>query len=88
MFSRRIPTQDDRKCFGRLIREARKSQNMTQEKLAECMNCSLRWINRVERGESNLNWKDMIRLLLIVQLPLEKVAEEIGLNVPVAVNRK
>lgn len=88
MFSRRIPTQDDRKCFGRLIREARKSQNMTQEKLAECMNCSLRWINRVERGESNLNWKDMLCLMVILELPLEKAVEEVGLDVSVPADRK
>ena len=32
--------------------------------LAERMNCSLRWINRVERGESSLNWRDTLCLLV------------------------
>lgn len=49
MFSRRMPTQADKECFGRLIHDARKRQHLTQEKLAERMNCSLRWINRIER---------------------------------------
>lgn len=61
---------------------------MTQEKLAERMSCSLRWINRVERGESSLNWKDTIRLLVILNLPLEEVAEGVGLDVSVLAGRK
>nr|WP_325211878.1 helix-turn-helix transcriptional regulator [uncultured Oscillibacter sp.] len=88
MFSQRKPTQANRELFGQLIHDARKSQNMTQEKLAECMTCSLRWINRVERGESNLNWMDMIRLLIILDLPPEKVAEEVGLDVSILTSRK
>lgn len=88
MFSRRTPSQDERKRFGQLIREARKSQNLTQEKLAERMSCSLRWINRVERGESSLNWKDTLNLLIILELSPERAAKEVGLDVPVYANRK
>lgn len=88
MFSRRIPSQDEKERFGRLIREARKSQNLTQEKLAERMNCSLRWINRVERGESSLNWKDTLCLLMILELSPDRAAEEVGLSVSVFANRK
>lgn len=88
MFSRRIPSQDEKERFGRLIREARKSQNLTQEMLAERMNCSLRWINRVERGESSLNWRDTLCLLMILELSPERAAEEVGLSVSVFANRK
>ena len=88
MFSRRMPTQTERERFGRLIREARKNLDMTQEKLAERMDCSLRWINSVERGESSLNWKDTLCLLVILELTPEKVAEEVGLDVPVLTERK
>lgn len=61
---------------------------MTQEKLAERMNCSLRWINRVERGESSLNWKDTLCVMLILDLPPEKVAEEVGLDVSILTHRE
>lgn len=61
---------------------------MTQEKLAERMNCSLRWIIRVERGESNLNWEDTLRVMLILDLPPEKVAEEVGLDVSILTHRE
>lgn len=88
MFSRRMPTQTERERFGRLIRETRKNLDMTQEKLAERMDCSLRWINSVERGESSLNWKDTLCLLVILELTPEKVAEEVGLDVPVLTDRK
>lgn len=88
MFSRRIPTEDEKQRFGRLIHEARKSQNLTQEKIAERMNCSLRWINRVERGESSLNWRDTLCLLVILELSPEEVAREIGLNVSIFAHRK
>ena len=88
MFSRRMPTQADKECFGRLIHDARKRQHLTQEKLAERMNCSLRWINRIERGESSLNWKNTVFLLAILELPPEKVAEEVGLGAPILTDRK
>lgn len=88
MFSRRMPTQTERERFGRPIREARKNLDMTQEKLAERMDCSLRWINSVERGESSLNGKDTLCLLVILELTPEKVAEEVGLDVPVLTDRK
>lgn len=88
MFSRRMPTQAEKERFGRLIHDARKNRNLTQEKLAERMNCSLRWINSVERGENSLNWKDTVCLLVILELPPEKVAEEVGLVVPILTDRK
>ncbi len=83
-----MPTQAERECFGKIIRDARKSRDLTQERLAELLNCSLRWINSVERGESSLNWKDTICLLAVLELPPEKVAEEVGLNVSIFADRK
>ena len=88
MFSRRTPPQAERERFGQLIHDARKSRDLTQEKLAECMNCSLRWINSVERGESSLNWKDTICLLAILELPPEKVLEVVERDVSILTHRK
>lgn len=83
-----MPTQAEKERFGRLIHDARKSRNLTQEKLAERMDCSLRWINRIEHGESSLNWKDTIGLLAILELSPKEVAEEVGLVVPILTDRK
>ena len=88
MFLRRTPTQDEKERLGQLIRKVRRRRDLTQEKLAERMNCSLRWINRIERGESSLNWKDTVFLLAILELPPEKVAEEVGLGAPILTDRK
>ena len=88
MFSRRTPAQDKKECFGRLIRGARKRQGLSQEKLAEKMNCSRRWISNIERGISNLNWADTIYLMSTLQLEPEKVVEEVVLVVPVPTDRK
>lgn len=88
MFSKRTPPQEERERLGQLIRDARKSQGMTQEMLAECMNCSLRWISRIEGGESNLNWKDTIKLLVILKLPPEEVLKVVELDVSILACRK
>lgn len=88
MFARRTPTPAERERFGQLIRDARRDRDLTQEKLAEYMNCSRRWINRVERGESSLNWKDTIHLLVILDLPPEKALEVVGPDVPILAHRK
>ena len=88
MFLRRTPTQDEKERLGQLIRKVRRRRDLTQEKLAERMNCSLRWINIVERGESSLNWKDMLCLMVILELPPEKAVEEVGLYVSVPADRK
>ena len=74
--------------FGELIREARKGWKLTQEDLAELMGCSLRWISRIERGESSPNWKDTICLMEILGLSLEEVVKKVELNVPVLTRRE
>lgn len=41
MFKKRTPSQTQKVAFGRMIRDARNSRGLTQEKLAELMNCSV-----------------------------------------------
>ncbi len=88
MFLRRTPTQDEKERLGQLIRKVRRRRDLTQEKLAERMKCSRRWLSSVERGESSLNWRDMLCLMVILELPPEKAVEEVGLDVSVPADRK
>ena len=83
MFPRRIPSEEQRIIFGSIVRGARKSHGLTQERLAEQMNCSAAWISQVERGISNLNYIDTLRLLSILQLDVDFILEALGINVPV-----
>ena len=88
MFKKRTPSQTQKVAFGRMIRDARNSHGLTQEKLAELMNCSVRWIIQVEGGKSSLNCLDTICLLAVLELSPAEVAEEVGIHVPVFANRK
>lgn len=88
MFHHRRPSQVQMKNFARIIREARIRLGLTQEQLAEKLDCSAHWINNVERAKSNLNWVDTINLLVTLQLDPGKIAEEVGIGVSVPANRK
>lgn len=88
MFKRRIPSQVQRECFGRAVRDARIRCGLSQEKLAEAMECSPHWINNVERGKSNLNWKDTINLLAILKIDPEELAGEVKRSGAVPAGRK
>ena len=39
-------------CFGKRLKQIRKSKHFTQEKLAECVDINLRQMARIEAGES------------------------------------
>lgn len=84
MFKKRTPTPEQRRAFGRIIHDARTEHGFTQEKLAELMNCSVRWIIQIEAGRSSPNSMDTILLMAVLELPPRRVAKEVGLHVPVS----
>lgn len=88
MFKKRTPTQAQREAFGRMIRDARKRLDLTQEKLAEAAGCSPHWINNIECGKSNPNWADAFLLAEMLGLTLSQILEEVGIDVPVLAGRK
>ena len=88
MFKRRIPTQTQKERFGRAIREARTRCGLTQEELAEMLECSSHWVNNVELGKSNLNWRDTIYLMSILKLEPSDLAREVKLQTPAPAGRK
>lgn len=88
MFKKRTPEEAQKKAFAKIIRDARNNIGYTQERLAESMECSVRWLSQIEEGRSSPNDMDTIRLLAILKLSPEEVAREVGLNVPVFADRK
>lgn len=47
----------DYNVIGERIKKARKSKNITQEKLAEKLDVSIAFLSRIERGSSQINLK-------------------------------
>lgn len=87
MFKKRTPSPEQRKAFGKIIRDARNRRGFTQEQLAEYMNCSVRWIIQIEAGASSPNHMDTVLLMTILELSPENVAREAGWHVCVPANR-
>lgn len=83
MFKKRTPNVEQRKALGRLIRDARKRTGLTQERLAEHTECCHNWINKIECGESNPNWLDILRLVVILELDPAEILEEVGVHVSI-----
>lgn len=63
------------KAIGRNIRNARKAQGMTQEKLAERMGVSSAYIGKLERGERTANLDNLSELANILTVPIESLVQ-------------
>lgn len=63
------------KAIGRNIRNARKTQGMTQEKLAECMGVSSAYIGKLERGERTANLDNLSNLANILAVSIESLVQ-------------
>lgn len=88
MFPKRTPSPRQRKIFGVIVHDARCRHDLTQERLAECMSCSVAWISQVERGKSDLNYIDTLRLMVILELDPITTLEKLGVHVPIPAGRK
>lgn len=88
MFQKRTPPLEERRVFGKMIRDARNRHGYTQEQLAEYLNCSVRWIIQIEEGSSSPNNMDTVLLMVILELTAGEIAEEVGWRVCVAADRE
>lgn len=76
-----------RKALHRLasiLLAKRLEYGLTQEQVAEFMQCSTRWYQKIEAGTSNPSWKDILRLMFLFHLDSTSVTQEVGLVVPVS----
>lgn len=84
MFMRRIPTQAERYLLADMLRRCRTELHITQEQLSSFLGCSVHWINDIEQGKCNPNWRDVLHLAAIVKLEPIVFAEEAKLHVPIS----
>ena len=88
MFSRRTPSQAERRILADLFRHGREAQKLTQQQISELLNCSLHWISDMEQGKCDPTWRDAFHYAAIIRLDPIVFAEEAGLHVSIPSLRK
>ncbi len=68
--------------FAGAICTARLSYGMTQQEVADYLDCSKRWYQRIESGSSSPNLEDTIYLMAMFHIDAADIAKEVGMNVP------
>lgn len=84
MSTTRRPSQPERYALADAIRHGREAQNLTQEQVAAIIGCSRRWIQALELGKGNPNWRDTVHLMAALEIEPTELAGEVGLDVPVS----
>ena len=88
MFSRRIPSQTERRILGDLFRHGREAQRLTQQQISDLLDCSLHWVSDMEQGKCDPTWRDAFHYAAIIRLAPIVFAEEAGLRVSIPSLRK
>lgn len=65
--------QEAKNNLGKVIREARTSQELTQEKLAEILGVDKRTIVTIEKGEGNPTFEKLYPLISYLKIPADKI---------------
>lgn len=74
--------------FSTELYHARGEKGYTQREVAEAVSISVRWYQRVEKGERLPSSLVMLRLIIFLDLNIENFKEEVGIVVPVLHNRR
>jgi transcriptional regulator with XRE-family HTH domain len=59
--------------FGRRLRHIRRTQDMTQEQLAEAIGVSVRFLSNIERGINAPSFETLEKLIEALQVPPEEL---------------
>lgn len=59
--------------FGKIIRELRKSQGLTQEDLADKAGVHRTYIGMIERGEKNITLSNIEKLASALNIPISEI---------------
>lgn len=70
--------------FSSAVFKARTELGYTQKEVAEAISVTVRWYQRVEKGEKFPGSISMLRLILFLHIDVEEFREEVGLNVPIS----
>ncbi|HUW78093.1 MAG TPA: UDP-N-acetylglucosamine 1-carboxyvinyltransferase [Candidatus Nanopelagicaceae bacterium] len=66
------------KQLGKLVRDARKRRDLTQEQLAEALSTSQSAIARIEQGQQNLSLEMISRIGAVLETGLVELAPKVG----------
>jgi transcriptional regulator with XRE-family HTH domain len=71
------------KAVGRRIAELRRGRGLTQEQLADAVDTSLKYLQRIEAGSENLTIQSLVKLANALRAPLAALFEK-----PASVRRR
>ena len=63
------------KNFGEFVKEKRKSLGLSQEKLAELSDMSIRGLIKIEQGQSNVRFINLIRLCVALNISIGELEQ-------------
>ena len=69
--------------FSSIVYHSRINLGYTQKEVAEAISVTVRWYQRVEKGEKFPGGIALLRLLLFLNIDIEELREEVGLVVPI-----
>lgn len=69
--------------FAGALCQARNSCGMTQQEVADCLDRSRRWYQKIEAGTSEPNLEDTIYLMAMFHIDAANLAKEVGMDVPI-----
>ena len=69
--------------FSSIVYHARIDLGYTQREVAEAISVTVRWYQRVEKGEKFPGSLALLRLILFLHIDVEELREEVGLVAPV-----
>ncbi len=74
------PTQEQLLILGDTLRRAREANGFTLEKLAELIDCSARWLQKLETGKSNPHWLTLLQLSGMPGIDVQALIQALGLG--------
>ena len=74
------PTDKQKEILGDALHHAREATGLTQEKLAELLDCSTRWVQKLEGHKSNPNWFTLLQLRALLGIDIRALEEKLGLG--------
>lgn len=66
--------------FGHAVYQARSSFGWTQQEVAEAICISVRWFQKIEKGEYLPGATVMLRLIILLEIDTAQFNEKVGLN--------
>lgn len=74
------PTEAQLSVLGDTIHYAREAAGLTQEQLAEIIDCSPRWVQKLESCKSNPHWLTLMQLCALLDINIRELEEKLGLG--------